>query len=209
MPAGTSSSRASRPRSSPPERRPAAGPVRARRAARASRRSSRWPRSRSSAATRTSPARARPSRAAPTTTAPPSWPSTATPTATTSRPSRPRTPTIADDPWWEVDLKAEQPIDRIVVWNRTDSGVDDAAERLPRRACSTTSASRSGSRRSRERPKPSVELALSGGREPSTFAAAFADFAQAGFEAADVLDNRTPRRNGLGRRRRRSASRTR
>ena len=27
-----------------------------------------------------------------------------------------------DDPWWEVDLKSEQPLDRIVVWNRTESG---------------------------------------------------------------------------------------
>ena len=27
------------------------------------------------------------------------------------------------DPWWEVDLGAEEPIDRIVVWNRTDAGV--------------------------------------------------------------------------------------
>ena len=26
------------------------------------------------------------------------------------------------DPWWEVDLGAAQPLDRIVIWNRTDNG---------------------------------------------------------------------------------------
>src|SRR5262249_20334527 len=29
---------------------------------------------------------------------------------------------IEDNPWWEVDLGSEQPIDRIVVWNRIESG---------------------------------------------------------------------------------------
>src|SRR5262249_4054492 len=27
------------------------------------------------------------------------------------------------DPWWEVDLKSQQPIDRIVIWNRVDNGL--------------------------------------------------------------------------------------
>jgi tetratricopeptide (TPR) repeat protein len=27
---------------------------------------------------------------------------------------------MEDDPWWEVDLGSEQPIDRIVIWNRSD-----------------------------------------------------------------------------------------
>ena len=31
----------------------------------------------------------------------------------------------ANDPWWEVDLKSMQPLDRVVVWNRTDSGGPD------------------------------------------------------------------------------------
>src|SRR5262249_52494865 len=30
---------------------------------------------------------------------------------------------IEDNPWWEVDLGGEQPIDRIVVWNRSDVGL--------------------------------------------------------------------------------------
>src|SRR5262249_35854728 len=27
------------------------------------------------------------------------------------------------DPWWEVDLSSEQPIDRIVIWNRSDGNL--------------------------------------------------------------------------------------
>src|SRR5262249_40437523 len=30
--------------------------------------------------------------------------------------------TVSDSPWWEVNLKAPYPIDRITVWNRTDGG---------------------------------------------------------------------------------------
>ncbi|HET6249675.1 MAG TPA: DUF1553 domain-containing protein [Tepidisphaeraceae bacterium] len=31
----------------------------------------------------------------------------------------------SDNPWWEVDLKSEQELNRIVIWNRTDSGLFD------------------------------------------------------------------------------------
>ena len=73
------------------------------------------------------------------TTARPSWPSMATPTAVTTRPS-PRSHTAtSDDPWWEVDLLAEQPLDRIVVWNRTDGGAGSPAEELARRLAQRTS----------------------------------------------------------------------
>ncbi len=36
--------------------------------------------------------------------------------------------TTVDDPWWEVDLGASRPLDRIVVWNRTDT--EDVRRRL-------------------------------------------------------------------------------
>ena len=39
---------------------------------------------------------------------------------------------ISDNPWWEVDLKSAPPIDRIVVWNRTDNNLHSAVEQLPR-----------------------------------------------------------------------------
>ena len=37
------------------------------------------------------------------------------------------------DPWWEVDLKSEQPIDRIVIWNRTDNGLHTRLGGCPHR----------------------------------------------------------------------------
>ncbi len=30
---------------------------------------------------------------------------------------------LCDDPWWEVDLKSTLPIEKVVVWNRTDNGL--------------------------------------------------------------------------------------
>jgi hypothetical protein len=33
-----------------------------------------------------------------------------------------------NDPWWEVDLKAAKPVDRVVVWNRTDGNVHKRLE---------------------------------------------------------------------------------
>ncbi|MEZ6071272.1 MAG: hypothetical protein R3C10_13620 [Pirellulales bacterium] len=50
--------------------------------------------------------------------------STATPTATTSRPRARRTPNSRPDPWWEVDLGRPTSVDRLVVWNRTDGDVE-------------------------------------------------------------------------------------
>ena len=100
----------------------------------------------------------------------------------------------ADDPWWEVDLKASGPVDRVVVWNRTDNGLqtrlsdfrvvvlDDA-----RKPVWTQSVAPS--------PNPSVELATSNVRTV-TFAAAFADYSQPDFDASSLLDNKKPADRG-------------
>ena len=61
----------------------------------------------------------------------------------------------SDDPWWEVDLKSEQPIDRIVIWNRTDNGLHSGSA-ASASSCWMRSASRSGPGRSRSRPIPST-----------------------------------------------------
>ena len=43
-----------------------------------------------------------------------------------------------DDPWWEVDLGREVPIEKIIVWNRTDGASGSAAWRISSpSACST------------------------------------------------------------------------
>ena len=101
---------------------------------------------------------------------------------------------VSADPWWEVDLKSEKTLDRIVVWNRTDNALEGrlAGFRLvvlnDRREPVWT-------RDAVEAPMPKVELPLSGPR-PIEFAAAVADYSQANFDAADVLNNKDPKQKG-------------
>jgi hypothetical protein len=87
----------------------------------------------------------------------------------------------ADDPWWEVDLLDMQPLDRIVVWNRTDIGTE--ARLNSYRVIVMNDKREVVWEQSRsEPPKPSGEFAVSGVR-PVEFVAALADYQQAGFDA--------------------------
>jgi hypothetical protein len=95
---------------------------------------------------------------------------------------------VSDDPWWEVDLKRQRPVDRILIWNRTDNGLhtrlagfriillNDAREPVWTEVV-------------QEPPNPSVELAP-GGARPVVFTFAAADYAQPSFEAASVINNK-------------------
>ncbi|MFM2095013.1 MAG: hypothetical protein RIS70_2137 [Planctomycetota bacterium] len=91
----------------------------------------------------------------------------------------------ADNPWWEVDLGSEQPLDRIVLWNRTDAGTEN---RLSDYRVALLNEKREvvWEQASKEPVKPSRELALSGARNIE-FIAALADYQQAGFEADFLL----------------------
>ena len=89
------------------------------------------------------------------------------------------------DPWWEVDLGAEEPLDRIVVWNRTDGGVgtrlagarvillDTTRQPVWETILATA-------------PESNVALVPAGGRDVP-LAVAFASRSQEGFPAAAVL----------------------
>lgn len=97
----------------------------------------------------------------------------------------------SNDPWWEVDLQAEQPLDRIVVWNRTDSGtgarlkfwrlvvLNERREPVWQQSVSAA-------------PAPSAEFSLSGARSID-FASAVADFAEAGMDPASVIEQDDPK----------------
>ncbi len=101
---------------------------------------------------------------------------------------------LADDPWWEVDLKATGPVDRVVVWNRTDNGLhtrlsdfrvvllDESRKPVWTQSVATP-------------PNPSVDLAASNARAVP-FATAFADYAQPEFAASSVIDNPKPADRG-------------
>lgn len=100
---------------------------------------------------------------------------------------------ISDDPWWEVDLKTEQQLDRLVIWNRTDG----AGERLVNAKVIVLNEKREPIW---EKPissaaNPSLELTLSGLRDIE-FVAAFADYSQAGYTPDLLLNNKDPKSKG-------------
>ena len=91
-----------------------------------------------------------------------------------------------NDPWWEVDLKTAQPVDRAVVWNRTDGG---AAKRLDGFRVVLLDDKRQIVWKSDATPAPDKEktFAISGPVGVS-FTAALADYEQSGFEASKFLE---------------------
>jgi len=92
----------------------------------------------------------------------------------------------SDDPWWEVDLGEAQDIERIVLWNRTDNGLQ---HRLRDYQVQVLDEARQPVWESSfaEAPNPSHAIVL-GGPQPVTLAGASAGFAQAGAPVSGALD---------------------
>ncbi|MHC4401688.1 MAG: glycosylhydrolase-like jelly roll fold domain-containing protein, partial [Planctomycetota bacterium] len=90
-----------------------------------------------------------------------------------------------DDPWWEVDLGSVAPIDRIVIWNRTDGNLQTRLSRF--RVSLADEAGRTvWQRLLTEPPDPQVELYLS--PMPVALRNPSASFSQAGFSFAGTID---------------------
>jgi mono/diheme cytochrome c family protein len=100
---------------------------------------------------------------------------------------------MSDNPWWEVDLKTEQPLDRIVIWNRADN----TEERLSNFRVSALNQAREvvWQESVAPPPKPSAEFSL-GGPRAIELATAVADYAQATFAPEQVLTNPDPKQKG-------------
>lgn len=98
------------------------------------------------------------------------------------------------DPWWEVDLQANRPIDRIVVWNRTDNSLQS---RLNGFVLKVLDEDRSElwSQTVAEAPQAEAEFQLSAAR-PVTFSQAHADYSQEGFSPEAVLAGPDPKSKG-------------
>ena len=94
---------------------------------------------------------------------------------------------ISDNPWWEVDLKSMQAIDRLVVWNRTN---ENAIERLKDFQVSILDEARKivWQEMVTEVPRPSKEVSVDGPRS-LRFDKAIADHSQPEFDASYVLTN--------------------
>ncbi|HUY32359.1 MAG TPA: DUF1553 domain-containing protein [Pirellulales bacterium] len=100
----------------------------------------------------------------------------------------------SENPWWEVDLKQVQPIDRIVVFNRTDPTTED---RLSNFRLLLLDALREPvwQQTVAVAPKPSREFSTHGAR-PLELTVAVADYSQAGFDPQQVLKNPDPKQKG-------------
>ena len=101
---------------------------------------------------------------------------------------------MEDNPWWEVDLGSEVPVEQIVIWNRTDG---DLEKRLEGYVVKVLDAARKEifSQRPPGVPRPSQGLAVDGRREVKVRMAS-ASFEQAGFEAARAVDANLSSGNG-------------
>jgi hypothetical protein len=90
-----------------------------------------------------------------------------------------------NDPWWEVDLKAAKPVDRVVVWNR----LDGVSKRLDGFRVVLLDEKRQIVWKSDPTPAPEKEKAFAvSGPVALSFTTALADYSQSGFEATKFLE---------------------
>ncbi len=92
---------------------------------------------------------------------------------------------LEDNPWWEVDLKAAFPIERVIVWNRTDSALQS---RLDGFRIQLLGEKREVAWQSEPQKGPPSSVALEpGGERTARFSAAILAGARGGSDAASVL----------------------
>jgi len=99
-----------------------------------------------------------------------------------------------NNPWWEVDLGADKPVERIALWNRTDGGV---GSRLANFKVLVLDKDRQTvwQQEVAESPSPSRELATSATLTIS-LARAAADFSQPDFAVANALTQKDLAQSG-------------
>jgi hypothetical protein len=98
------------------------------------------------------------------------------------------------DPWWEVELAGDLPIEQVVVWNRTDG---NTGNRLEGFRVVLLDAKRQTVWKSEPTPAPAKDKAFAiAGPTSVTFTTALADHEQGGFTAASVLLPKTKENKG-------------
>ncbi len=91
------------------------------------------------------------------------------------------------DPWWECELDEPQSVDRVVLWNRTGGGLQ---QRLAGARVQLLDAQRRPVYEHVLATAPDVSLSLkTQPRRPIEFTAAYADYAQDQFPAANTIDS--------------------
>ncbi|MBB5032589.1 DUF1553 domain-containing protein [Prosthecobacter vanneervenii] len=98
------------------------------------------------------------------------------------------------DPWWEVDLKESKPVDRVVVWNRTDGGT---GKRLDGFRVLLLDEKRQTLWKSDPTPAPDKDKTFAtSGPVAVTFTTALADYEQSGFTASSILKPKDKKQQG-------------
>lgn len=99
-----------------------------------------------------------------------------------------------NNPWWEVDLGAEQSPDSVVVWNRTDNNLGD---RLANFRIVLLNSKREPVWESKiaAAPKPDTRLVING-PQPVKFARATASFTEKKYDVADVIADKMQAKKG-------------
>ncbi len=102
---------------------------------------------------------------------------------------------VSKNPWWQVDLGSVRPLERLVIWNRTDGNVGSRLKDF-RIAVLDEKQKPVWEQTVAMPPNPSAAFSMQG-IKPITFSAAIADFTQSGFNAADVIQAK-PDKNARG-----------
>src|SRR5262249_52654506 len=98
------------------------------------------------------------------------------------------------NPWWEVKLAAATPIERVVIWNRTDG---DVGSRLANFRVSLLDDARKVVWQKDVAPSPSPKVELSpSGTKSVPLKLALAGHSQQSFAVDDVLAPKNPKENG-------------
>ncbi|MEM9367730.1 MAG: DUF1553 domain-containing protein [Planctomycetota bacterium] len=100
------------------------------------------------------------------------------------------------EPWWELDLGAEHDLTRIVIWNRTDNGLQ---QRLNGFRLSVLDEQRRPvlEKTFEKAPERELAFALDGG-QTAVFTDASASFEQSGFGVAEAIDGDRNKDSGWG-----------
>ena len=101
---------------------------------------------------------------------------------------------LSENPWWEVDLQQEQPIDRILIWNRTDGALHTRLSDF-RIAVLDKQRELLWDKTVKEPPNPSMEFRLDGSRS-IRLTSAFADTSREGIDPNGVLKEKADKKAG-------------
>ena len=99
-----------------------------------------------------------------------------------------------DDPWWELDLGAEFPVERVVLWARLGEEATPGGLRVTLLDAARKSVHEATLR---DAPRPSLTVDLGAPRDLPLIRAA-ADFVQAGYDASLVISDAEPKRPAKG-----------